>query len=144
MKTFEECDEREREALRRRFPTLAPMGTIFEEREGRHPNFRWPQWGDIQRPLEALGLASQGSRLIAEGFQAQFIEIPSFGVAELRAFPKSEVPKGRASPHRLQVKCTCGQWVFFGKLNQHYPSLNHARMAAHRQTCEAVHSSRRG
>jgi hypothetical protein len=112
------------------------MGTIFEERQARF--LRWPQWRDIQRPLEALGLASQGSRLIAEGFQAQFIEIPRFGVAELRAFPKCEVPKGRASPHRLQVRCTCGQWVFFGKLNQHYPSLNHARMAAHRKTCEAV------
>lgn len=85
----------------------------------------FPQWHDIALPLMELGLARNGNRLIDEGFEPRDIYIPRYGTATFRCLPRQEVPKGRASPHRLQVHCTCGEWVFAGKLGQHVKKRGH-------------------
>ena len=94
---------------------------------------RWPQWHDIQDLFQNLGLAEPGHRLPASGFQPITLSIPRYGVATFKCEPQTPraLDRGRhGRPHRLKVRCSCGEWIFFGKLNQHYPSERHARLKA--------------
>jgi hypothetical protein len=86
----------------------------------------FPMWPDIQDKFEELGLATPGHRLPSKGFPHMPIHIPGYGVGVFRCLPQQpNHPKGRARPHRLQVHCSCGQWVFFGKLGQHFKAKGH-------------------
>src|SRR5579862_6469627 len=89
---------------RRPFPSPYPF---FDDRPLRG---RFPQWHDIEAPLSRLGLAHNGYRLIPEGFDDRIVEIEGYGSAIFRCEPKQPVAKGRASPHRLKVKCSCRKW----------------------------------
>jgi hypothetical protein len=85
----------------------------------------WPQWHHIEDSLIELGLAERGSRLKPEGFGPTPVLAKGFGFGLFTCEPSQPVQKGRASPHRLKVLCTCGAYIFFGKLGQHYRAAGH-------------------
>jgi hypothetical protein len=81
---------------------------------------RWPQWWTIEDSLIQLGLAEKGRRLKSDGFPLTPIAVKGFGYGVFACEPSQPIARGRGSPHRLKVMCSCGRMVFFGRLGQHY------------------------
>jgi hypothetical protein len=119
--------------LNPKHPYPNPTTWVFSEQNRVTPR-HWPQWHDIYPALEELGLAQPGYRLIESGFGPIDIEIAGYGYGRFKCEPQIPLAEKRGRnggrPHRLKVFCTCGTWVFFGKLNQHFPSQRHADLRA--------------
>ena len=81
---------------------------------------RWPQWRALEKSLIEQGLADPGHRLKPRAWGPLPIYAEGYGWGVFTCEARQPVKKGRASPHRLKVLCTCGRYVFFGKIGQHY------------------------